>query len=577
MTSAMRSLSTTLVLGLLLPAAVSALEPPQASAGEARAETSCVICHSDAEIFEPHEIETVEAVARGIHGEVGLSCHDCHGGNPDPAFADDEDAAMDESYAPNPYIGVPGRLEIPESCAHCHADAEYMKRYKPDIRIDQLREYRTSRHGRLLAQGDTKVATCVDCHGAHGVLAPSAPDSPVYPTQVAKTCAKCHADPEHMAGYTLADGRPLPTGQYAQWQRSVHAAALLEKGDFSAPTCNDCHGNHGATPPGVASIVFVCGQCHAREAELFAQSDKRVGFQHHNEDMEDGSACADCHDDSEPAFRVTGVHRFNECATCHDNHAVVSPRITMLAPLPEIPCVFCHEPGPGGAPAPEAPVAQEHYREVRDRIVGQARAEGLSGAALFDRLIDDARALPFHTRQVAQGARGPRPAFQRLFEKFRLGKTYFSYPDPDTGEELRRSVVSCDRCHAEGEEGSGAAVARMFLDGLHEVTARTAEAERISLRARRGGVSTGGAEQAIDRAVAAQIEMQVLIHAFRGGEDSRFAAKQTEALADTRVALEAGQAARGELSNRRRGLAVSLVVIALVLIGLGWKIRTLGE
>ena len=51
-----------------------------------------------------------------------------------------------------------------------------------------------------------------------------------------------------MAGYTY-NGKPLPCDEYAKWRKSVHGKALLDKGDLSAPTCNNCHGNHGAAPP----------------------------------------------------------------------------------------------------------------------------------------------------------------------------------------------------------------------------------------------------------------------------------------------------------------------------------------
>jgi hypothetical protein len=566
-----------LAVGTVLPTAARSQAAPAATSKEEAVQSSCVTCHSDPDMFSAQGIKKVEAVHNGAHGKVGLSCQDCHGGNPDPATADDMDAAMDEDYAPNPFRGAPNRAEIPEFCGRCHADASYMKRYKPELRVDQLQEYKTSQHGKLLAQGDVKVATCVDCHGVHGILAPSNPDSPVYPTHVAETCANCHADAQHMSGYKLADGSPLPTNQFAQWKRSVHAAALLDKGDFSAPTCNDCHGNHGATPPGVESVAFVCGQCHGREADLFRKSPKHAGFQDHNDYLADGSTCADCHEDSEPQSKVTEIHQFTECTTCHGNHAIVSPRITMLAPLPEVPCAFCHEPGPGGAPVPEAPGVLKHYQQVRDQLVEKAKADGLSGTDLFDRLVDDAQQLPFHTVQAGEGKRELKPEVKRLFEKFRLGKTYFTYKDPATGKEIRQSVTRCSHCHGGTEPGSGAVVAKQFLDGIHELTAWTARAERISLRAQRGGVSTRKAQDAIDQAVDAQIQMQVLLHSFQGGKDGPFAQKQKEGLKDADTALEAGHAALGELRFRRQGLAASLGIILLVLIGLAIKIRSLGD
>ena len=148
-----------------------------------------------------------------------------------------------------------------------------------------------------------------------------------------------------MASYKLPNGQPLPVDQYAKWQRSVHAASMFDKEDLSAPTCNDCHGNHGAVPPGVESVGFVCGQCHGREAALFAASPKHEGFQRHNEYLAQVGAegCAGCHDASEPQAAMTSVRGFTECATCHGNHAIIRPTVGLLGPLPETPCAFCHE------------------------------------------------------------------------------------------------------------------------------------------------------------------------------------------------------------------------------------------
>ena len=73
-------------------------------------------------------------------------------------------------------------------------------------------------------------------------------------------------------------GLDNPTEQFQKYKTSVHAQMLYEKQDMSAPTCNDCHGNHGATPPGIASVANVCGQCHARQAELFQTSPHKAAF-----------------------------------------------------------------------------------------------------------------------------------------------------------------------------------------------------------------------------------------------------------------------------------------------------------
>ena len=52
-------------------------------------DTSCTVCHSDADLFEEDALAIVADWAKGVHAAVGLSCHDCHGGNPSLALADE--------------------------------------------------------------------------------------------------------------------------------------------------------------------------------------------------------------------------------------------------------------------------------------------------------------------------------------------------------------------------------------------------------------------------------------------------------------------------------------------------------
>ena len=175
-----------------------------------------------------------------------------------------------------------------------------MRRFAPKQRVDQAAEYATSVHGKQLAAGDTTTSRRAPAATARTASAcVNDAKSPVFPTNVAATCATCHADPTHMAGYTLPDGTPLPTTQFADYQKSVHYTALTKGNDLSAPTCNDCHGNHGAAPPGVGAVANVCGTCHAVFAQKFA----------------------------------TSVHAqiFDKgCVECHSNHAVLKPSDAML-------------------------------------------------------------------------------------------------------------------------------------------------------------------------------------------------------------------------------------------------------
>ena len=555
------SLSGALLATLLLLAGVAGAAPPAA--------TSCRTCHANPEWFGKDEVAIVTATAGDVHIAAGISCHDCHGGNPALATAEDIETSMDPAFAANPFRGAPERADVPAFCGRCHSDPEIMRRFRPDPRVDQEQEYWTSHHGAALRDGDTKVATCVDCHGAHGIRAPADTASPVHATRVAETCGRCHADAARMAAYDL------PTDQLAGWKSSVHAAAMFEKADLSAPTCNDCHGNHGAAPPGLTAVSFVCGQCHGREAELFRQSPKQAGFEEHNVLLADvgDEGCAACHE--APQADLVGVDHLGECASCHGNHAVVAPRVTMLAPLPDVPCALCHEPlHAGEAVVPELPEKQRSYLEMRDLVVAEAESRGLTGAARFDWLVDRARSLPAHTVMGADDSRRLRPEFERLFTKFRLGKTSVGLRGADGGLH-RLSIVKCDDCHGSDDASGGLQVARALRERLQELTALVGRAERIVLAARRGGVQVGDALEDIDAAVDAQIELQVLVHTF--DPEGAFADKQREGIGHATAALAAGQRAVDELRFRRQGLGMALGFIALVLVGLALKIRQLGS
>jgi cytochrome c553 len=567
----------------VLLAPVAALAQPSAQ-GPPKV-SSCLACHGNPKMVDEPSLKIVSGFQEGVHAAAGLSCQDCHGGNPDPALVEDMGTAMSPGYKPNPFRGAPKGREIPALCGRCHSDATYMKKFKPELRVDQEQEYWTSQHGKLLKGGDVRVATCIDCHGVHGILAPTDPQSPVYPTRVARTCARCHADPKHMAGYRLPDGRPLPVDQYALWKESVHANALLEKEDLSAPTCNDCHGNHGAVPPGLDSIAFVCGQCHGREAELFRASTKKQLFDEHNAYLESAgvAGCAFCHKPPDPAAQVTTLHSFSECVTCHGNHGIVRPTLAMLAPLPSTPCSLCHEPPGPIAPNEKEPATKvEKYRELRDGLLAEAEAHGLEGQDRFNWLIDQARTLPTHTQAPSPGGKLElRPEVERLFEKFRLGKTYYAYPDPATGKDERKPIVRCSQCHGQHPTLTGRPIgydtSRSFLDGMRLLTGLTATAERIQLIARRGGVETRPAQVEIDSAVDAVVQLEVLVHTFSTAPQGRFEATREAGIGHAKAALEAAQEALDELSHRRRGLIVALAFVIFVLIGLALKIRQLPE
>ncbi|MFC1620230.1 cytochrome c3 family protein [Candidatus Neomarinimicrobiota bacterium] len=269
-------------------------------------ESSCVGCHLEQ---DPPYSTPAELFSADIHAGAGFSCDACHGGDPE---AWDYDEAKDPARG---FIGVPARNKVVEVCGKCHNDPSLMRRYNPNLATDQTAKFWTSGHGSSLKRGAKGAAECAACHGAHGIKRSSDPGSPVYHTNVAETCAKCHSDERLMKKFKL------PHELVGQYRGSVHGVALLEHGDVAAPTCNNCHGNHGAAPPEVGSIQEVCGTCHVNNQALFNQTKMKS------------------------VFTTQGLHG---CVVCHTAHDIQRLEDNTLSATTGV-CAQCHEPNDTGA------------------------------------------------------------------------------------------------------------------------------------------------------------------------------------------------------------------------------------
>ena len=272
------------------------------------ADDNCATCHLVLGVT--HLTKPAEDYKSDIHAAKGFGCAACHGG--DPSIMGLE--GMDRKKG---YIGKPAPAQVIDVCGKCHSDAAFMRQYNPSLRVDQMAEYYVSVHGKRLRETkDQKVATCASCHKPHSIRPANDARSSVHPLRVVDTCGACHANKDYMASYKI------PTDQVEKYKKSVHWQMISSKGDLSAPTCNDCHGNHGAAPPGVSSVVNVCGQCHAVNAELFNKSG-------HSK-----------------IFAQMGIPG---CASCHSNHAIVETSDAMLGGGDQSACATCHPPGSSGA------------------------------------------------------------------------------------------------------------------------------------------------------------------------------------------------------------------------------------
>ncbi len=295
------------------------------SAMEIVAQDNCVLCHSDPGnvkgkvLFSPEPGErksnpllNLKEFVSDVHFRRGLSCSGCHGGKP-------TDDMMSKEIAqrwPSEEVRHKDRSWIPGFCARCHGDPAFMRGFNPTLPTDQLAKYQQSLHGiRLLKEKDSRAAQCVSCHGVHGIRGPKSRKSMVHAQRIPETCGACHADPAHMAGYTLPDGKPFPTNQLELYKKSVHGQALLEKGDLGAPACNGCHGSHAAMPPAVASVAQVCRRCHAQNGILFDGSRHKQAFEDHH---------------------------WPECGQCHGNHGIQKPTDALIGDTPGTLCADCH-------------------------------------------------------------------------------------------------------------------------------------------------------------------------------------------------------------------------------------------
>jgi hypothetical protein len=182
---------------------------------------------------------------------------------------------------------------------------------------------------------------------------PSAPPA----TEAQETgCTKCHGNAELMVGELK---RRYVTEQDLvgdiHWQKGLR--------------CHDCHGNHGALAPEIGSVANVCGTCHVKIGELFANT--------------------------------TMKHRFEEiklpgCAACHGNRNIRHPTDEMLGMFEESVCTKCHNQGQFGATFVGARVAQDMRRGL-DELKAQI-SETKAQLDHAERLGMEVREVRFHLR-----------------------------------------------------------------------------------------------------------------------------------------------------------------------------------
>ncbi len=303
---------------------------------ESADENSCLECH---EGLGGKHLDIANQWEESVHTPSDATCADCHGGDP---------GASEAVIAKSPeagYIGTPAKDVIPSLCGSCHSSPDRMSPF--ELPVDQLREYQEeSVHWQLVAQGDENAPTCFDCHGGHATQVVDDPSSSVYFTNLPATCAHCHSDEEIMESYGIA------TNQYDLYQSSVHGVALLEEKNSEAPSCPTCHNSHGATLPGYAEVIDVCGQCHSASADYYLMGGHRRG----RENGHEAPRCIDCHGryDVGPADRELFISdEPRHCGSCHAAGSLEREAVDAMY---------------------KALVRAEHYLEIAEETMNETRA-----------------------------------------------------------------------------------------------------------------------------------------------------------------------------------------------------------
>ena len=286
----------------------------------------CVDCHTDA-VGDPHP-DVLAAVncgmcheddqaqfEEGLHGRKLLSgdinaptCASCHGKH-DILNSTEANSRTNS-------------IRLVETCSACHkkngqATAEVNRISEPVERFDK------GVHGSSLAEGNDEAASCNDCHGSHLLLPRSNPQSKIFQLNISQTCGECHSD--------VAE----------EYDNSSHGKALAA-GEFQAPTCITCHGEHEILSPSDASSPTnpnnianqTCQPCHGsaklnEKYGLLPDPTRSYKNSYHGLASARGSKvaanCTSCHGVhnimgvNDPESTIYPANLAETCGSCHPN------------------------------------------------------------------------------------------------------------------------------------------------------------------------------------------------------------------------------------------------------------------
>ena len=307
------------------------------------------------------------------------------------------------------------------ACADCHSEVTEFPHGPAARQVDcavchdaTVTEYDSGIHGRARANGHTRAAGCLDCHGdIHAVTPHTERTSSVHWTHLAESCARCHSDPTNLPEGRLSLARPVDA-----YLLSVHARLVAE--GRRAAVCSDCHGSHAiqrssdsSSPVNHARVPDTCGQCHSDIAATFAASIH-------------GRAAAQ------------GIREAPVCTDCHGEHRILSPAEPGSPVFPTNvslqTCGHCHSDvrlnRKYGLPEDRVPAYTDTYHGLASRLGVQTVANCASCHGMHDiQPSSDARSH-VHPTRLAETCGQCHPGAGR---RFGIGKIHFISSEVDSG------------------------------------------------------------------------------------------------------------------------------------------------
>lgn len=383
-------------------------------------------------------------------------------------------------------------------------------------------------------------------------------------------------------GQCLECHRTTQDGVAELWQDDVHARAGI--------TCDACHGGDATQTDSelakrrgsgyrgelsASAIVLSCGGCHSdveymkvRKPLLAVdQLDKYRTSEH-------GKLLA------------KGETRVAQCASCHGAHGVrevndaKSPVYASNVPAM---CGHCHA---DVEYMSDFDIKTNQYDEYVQSVHGKALLEkndvrgapacndchGNHGAAppSIDAITNVCGTCHSYNAELFLGS----PLASAFKEKSLAdcvachGKHLITH----TSDEWKgdKPGATCRKCHEEGEEGSDLAL--YFTDTFGSVRLSFEEIEQLLQEAEMKGMDVTEGEDYVEAARQGLMQARTLIHSF---SKPVMEEKLVDIAENQAAALEVGYASLRALEDRRRGLAISTLLLLLLTVLVAIKIRTL--